>query len=422
MTHTSDTSFRPLSTGLDDAGRPGWAAGVTAAVAASLLGLLVTGGLTVVVWLAGDTGTAGGALRGGAIAWLAAHGSGVTAGQTVVNAIPLGLFLLAALALHGTVARVSAGWGVSGAPRAVAVVAASCAATYAAVLAVVAWWSELDEASVDPGRAAIAGLVFGAIFAASGAAQGTGLLRRQYDALPPTARSAIGGGVVGALTLLAAAGLVVLAGLVARADAAGALWDGLRPGLLGGFGLLLVCLLLLPNVVLWTVAAMLGPGYALGAGTSVTLTSSTLGAVPALPILAALPPAGPRPGWLIGLAALPLLAGALAGYLGVSRAGALSHAGVPTRGELRTDVVSGAGAGALAGSLVGIGLLLSGGAVGPGRLGRSGPELPLSVVLAISVLALGGAVGAAVAHYRGRRGADDDATSDPSPQDSTLDD
>ncbi len=413
MIETLETSMRPLRNRLGGSGRPGWAAGATAAVAAALLGLLVCGGLTVVVWLAADTGTAGGALRGGAIAWLAAHGSGVTVGQTVINAIPLGLFLLAVLTLHSTVARVSAGWGVANGVREVGVVASSCAVTYAAVLAVVAWWSPLDGAAVQPWRAAVAGLLVGAVFGASGAAHGSGVLRRQYRSLPPTGRSALRGGIVGAVALVALAGVLVVGGLVARADAVGALWSGLRPGLLGGIGLLLVCLLVLPNLVLWTVAAMLGPGYALGAGTSVTLTSSTLGAVPALPVLAAVPPAGPRPGWLIAFAAAPLLAGALAGYLAVE--GAERRA----LGELRTDVVAGAGAGVFAGSLVGLGLLLSGGSLGPGRLGTSGPDLPLSVLLAISVLAVGGAVGAAAAHYRGRRGADDDATSDPASQDST---
>ncbi|MFD1825643.1 MULTISPECIES: DUF6350 family protein [Mumia] len=413
MIETSDTSMRPLRTRPGQDSRPGWAAGVIAAVVAALLGLLVCGGLTVVVWLAGESGTAGGALRGGAIAWLAAHGSGVTVGHTVINAIPLGLFALVVLTLHATVARVAAGWGVSSRIREVGVVAATCAASYAAVLAVVAWWSQLEVAAVHPGRAAIAGLVVGGVCGATGAAHGTGWLRRHHRALPPTARSALRGGIVGAITLVSTAGLLVVGDLVVRADAAGALWDGLRPGLLGGIGLLLVCVLVLPNLVLWTVAAMLGPGYALGAGTSVTLTSSTLGLVPALPVLAAVPPAGPRPGWLIAFAAVPLLAGALAGYVTVTRAERRAL------GAFRTDVVAGAAAGAFAGAVVGVGLLLSGGAVGPGRLGHSGPDLPLSVLLSIGVLAVGGAVGAAAAHYRSRRGADDDALFDPSTADST---
>ncbi|MGH1563512.1 cell division protein PerM [Mumia sp. DW29H23] len=397
-------------------GRPGWAAGATGAVLAAAVGLLLCGGLTVVVWLSADTGTAGGALRGGAIGWLAAHGSGVAVGNTVINALPLGLLALVVGLLHGAVARLAAGYGVADSAREVASAAAACGAAYAGILALVAWWSTLAAVHVEPWRAAIAGLVVGTLFGATGCAQGTGFARRQYEALPPLGRSALQGALIGAAVLVVTAALLVLGGLVVRLDAAGALWDGLRPDLLGGLGLLLLCLLVLPNLVLWNVAALLGPGYAVGAGTSVTLTSSTLGAVPGLPVLAALPPTGPRPGWLIALAAVPLVAGAIAGYAAVTpRSGRTS---VP---DLRTAVTAGGGSGALAGSAVAVGLLLSGGAIGPGRLGHSGPDVGLAVPLAIVVLAVGGAVGGAVAHYRGRRGADDDAaaTAGPDTPDST---
>mgnify|MGYP003291237819 CR=1 FL=1 len=183
---------------------------------------------------------------------------------------------------------------------------------------------------------------------------------------------------------------------------------------LGGVGLLLVCVLVLPNLVLWNAAALLGPGYAVGAGTSVTLTSSGLGAVPALPVLAALPPVGPRPGWLVALAVVPLVAGAVAGYATVA-----PRPDGARVGTLRTVLTAGAGSGALAGSAVAVGLLLSGGAIGPGRLGHTGPDVGLAVPLSIVVLAVGGAVGAAAAHYRGRRGADDAASAVPDTPDST---
>ncbi|WP_370616055.1 DUF6350 family protein [Mumia qirimensis] len=416
-------TLAPTSTGPRDArgngARPGWYAGAAGAVLAAAVGLLVCGGLAVVAWMSADSGTAAGALRAGAIGWLAAHGSGVVASGAVLNAIPLGLLALVAALLHGSVARVASGFGVAPTTRQAVSAGAASGLVSAAVLAVVAWWSALGPVHVEIWRAAAAGLVVGGIFGFTGGARGSGLARRQYDALPPLGRSALRGARVGAVTLLGTAALLVLGGIVVRLDAAGAMWDALRPDALGGLGLLVVCLVVLPNLVLWNVAALLGPGYALGAGTSVTLTASSLGAVPALPVLAALPPTGPRPASLVALSALPLVAGALAGYLAVSP----WRSATVLAGDLRTALTAGGGAGALAGSVLAVGLLLSGGSVGPGRLGHSGPDLALAAPLAIVVLAVGGAVGGAAAHYRGRRGADDDATAAAAdPPDSTPDD
>ncbi|KAA1422357.1 hypothetical protein FE697_014475 [Mumia zhuanghuii] len=406
--------------GTSDGGtRPGWYAGAAGAVLAAAIGLLVCGGLAVVVWMSAGSGSAAGALRAGAIAWLTAHGSGVVVSGAVLNAIPLGLFALVTVLLHGSVARVATGFGVAPTVRQAVSAGAATAVLYAGVLAVVAWWSALGAVHVETWRAAVAGLVVGGLFGFTGGAHGSGLAQRQYDALPPLGRSALRGARVGAVALVGAAALLVVGGIVARIDTAGAMWDSLRPDALGGLGLFLVCLVVLPNLVLWNVAALLGPGYALGAGTSVTLTASSLGAVPALPVLAALPPTGPRPAWLVALSALPLLCGAIAGYRAVSprrSSTVLAH-------DLRTAVVGGGGAGAIAGSLLAAAMLLSGGSVGPGRLGHSGPDLAVAAPLAIVVLAVGGAVGGAAAHYRGRRGADDDATAPAAdPPDSTPDD
>lgn len=414
MTETLRSAPGPVRGRLVSVGRPGWAAGATGALLAAAIGLLLCGGLTVVVWLSGEGGTAGGALRGGAIGWLAAHGTGVAVGSTVINAIPLGLLALVVVLLHGAVSRLAAAYGVSSSVREAVIAGLACGTAYAVVLVLVAWWSALAAVQVEPLRAAFAGFLLGALCGTTGCAQGTGVARRQYLALPVLGRAALRGAMLGAAVVLAVAALLVIGGLVVRLDAAGALWSGLNPGVLGGVGLLLVCLLVLPNLVLWNAAALLGPGYAVGTGTSVTLTSSGLGAVPALPVLAALPPVGPRPAWLVVLAVVPLLAGAVAGYSTVA-----PRPDGARVGTLRTVLTAGAGSGALAGSAVAVGLLLSGGAIGPGRLGHTGPDVGLAVPLSIVVLAVGGAVGAAAAHYRGRRGADDAASAVPDTPDST---
>ena len=61
------------------------------------------------------------------------------------------------------------------------------------------------------------------------------------------------------------------------------------PGVGGSALLLLASLSYLPNSVIWAIAYMLGPGFSFGVGTAVSPSGSALGAVPAFPMLAALP-------------------------------------------------------------------------------------------------------------------------------------
>ena len=63
----------------------------------------------------------------------------------------------------------------------------------------------------------------------------------------------------------------------------------LNPGIFGSVLLLLASLCYLPNSVIWAVAYMLGPGFSFGIGTAVSPSGSALGAIPAFPMLAALP-------------------------------------------------------------------------------------------------------------------------------------
>ena len=63
--------------------------------------------------------------------------------------------------------------------------------------------------------------------------------------------------------------------------------------------------LVAPNLALLGSAYLLGPGFAFGTGTTVSPTAVSLGAVPAFPVLAALPNEGPTPGWLVVLMGVP---------------------------------------------------------------------------------------------------------------------
>src|SRR5262249_57789083 len=111
--------------------------------------------------------------------------------------------------------------------------------------------------------------------------------------LPPRARSVILG-TAGALAVLGAAGAILAgASLVAHLAEFRSLNDALGAGAVGSVLLLLAELAYVPNAVGWAVCFMLGPGFALGAGTGVAPTGAALGPLPLFPLLAPLPPRAP---------------------------------------------------------------------------------------------------------------------------------
>jgi hypothetical protein len=160
--------------------------------------------------------------------------------------------------------------------------------------------------------------------------------------------------------------------------------DALGPGLGGAALLLLAQLSYLPNAIIWAVAYTLGPGFAFGAGTVVAPTGTVLGAVPAFPMLAALP-SGAHPGgpaWVpVLVLAMPYVAGVFAGVVTVRIA--------PTP-MIEAAPLWGFAAGTSAGVLAGLAAAFSGGSLGDGRLAAVGPSgfrVGLVAVLEIGVTA-----------------------------------
>ena len=165
----------------------------------------------------------------------------------------------------------------------------------------------------------------------------------------------------------------------------------------GGLALAVMCLLSVPTLVLWATSVLIGPGFVLGTDTSVDLTGSHLGAVPGFPPLAALPAPGEFSGWVFVLGLVPLLAGIVAGF----------KTDPPVPGDSDSALLHrlghGAAAGAVAGLVVGLAVAVSGGGIGPGRMADAGPPVLTPLLVAVPVLAMGGALGAVLAHYRGAR-------------------
>lgn len=181
--------------------------------------------------------------------------------------------------------------------------------------------------------------------------------------LPPTLRLWLRPAAAAVALHLLVSCVVVLALLVAHREQVLGLHRALQPDAAGGVVLVLAQLALLPDVVLWAASVLAGPGFAIGAGTSVTTSGALLGPLPALPLLGALPAPGPFPPSAGVLLCVPVLAGLASGAL-------LLRAGEAAWWRLLVDV---AGIAAVVGvTFTGL-AWLSGGPAGPGRLAVTGP-------------------------------------------------
>jgi hypothetical protein len=383
---------------------------LTAGVAV-VLGIAVSGLLTVLAQAGGGTSTVG-LLRTAVRGWLVAQGAGLEVEGTSVALVPLGATVLCVL-LVSRAAR----WIAVEPVEELGPYAATVAGSYGVVAAVLSAVTNAGDVKTSVVRAAFGAFAVGGI----GSAVGAALRHRGAEGSGPEAlwftdradiRAVVRGAWWGIATLLAAATTLVVVLLTIHLGRAADLWALLDPGLGGGLTLAVACVLSVPTLVLWAAAVLIGPGFVLGVDTSVDLTGAHLGAVPGFPSLAALPPPGEFPGWVFALGLLPLLAGMVAGFRTIPppEPGQEQQAG-DSDGALLNRVLLGAAAGGLAGLATGLAVAVSGGGIGPGRMAQAGPPMITPLLVAVPVLAAGGALGAVLAHYREAR-----APSDRSPR------
>lgn len=191
-------------------------------------------------------------------------------------------------------------------------------------------------------------------------------VRRQWSRLPVearcVARAGLAGGTAAAATILAVASVLVAALIFVNYATIIRLYEGIQAGILGGLTLTLGQLAFIPNLVIWAASWLVGSGFALGTGSSVTPLGTELGPIPALPVLGALPSAELAFGF-VGLL-VPVLAGFFAGIM-LRPVIARGFSGIPSA---RWLVLAGAAIGVVAGVVLGLLAWWSSGAAGPGRL------------------------------------------------------
>jgi len=182
----------------------------------------------------------------------------------------------------------------------------------------------------------------------------------------PSLTLALTGGAAASGIILAVSALAVATLVAVNYGQIIAIYEGVQAGVLGGAALTVAQLALLPNFVIWAASWFVGPGFAIGTGSTVSPLGTVLGPVPAVPVLGALPTGEIAYGF-VGLL-VPVLAGFLAATMlrpHLVRAGLTSYSWL---------IGTGLGMGVTGGALLGALAWVSAGAAGPGRLADVGPS------------------------------------------------
>ncbi len=339
--------------------------------------------LVVAGWIAAPHAGAGlpAVLRTAAALWLVGHHVGFTYhGAGRIGLLPLGLVLLPGALLWRAGRWVVRVGGVCRL-RHVGYAAVALAVPYALLAGALALASRSSMESSSVVQAVACGLLLALVAGGLGGARALAPWPRLIRLLPRRQRSLVVA-VVGALAVLVTAGAVLAgASLAVHIHEAASLQRSLAPDAVGLVLLVLLQLSYLPNAIVWGIAFLLGPGFAVGSATVVAPTGSALAQLPALPMLAALPPGlhSAIPGWIEPtVLALPYLAGVVGGLLLVRAAPVMTLDGAPLRGLA---------CGAISGCVLGLLAAASGGPLGDGRLAAVGPS-PWQVG-AVSALEIG---------------------------------
>ncbi|QCR19987.1 cell division protein PerM [Agrococcus sp. SGAir0287] len=327
-------------------------------------------------------------------AWMLGHGVdvGVALGDAAVAAvgtdaaaqpfvlgvgawgIGLATILLAARSGMRLARTAEPAWGLVGGVLATSAVGVALALTAQHEAAA----PNVVHAAIGPAACMLLGLAIGALWEARDVVGDAGSwLAIDASAVPLVRASLRAGLAVAAAFVGLGAVLLAIALLVRQADVIG-LFEALQPDHLGVVVLWLVQLALLPTAVVWSTSWMLGPGFAIGAGSSVSPLGTDLGPVPTLPLLGAIAP-GVQP-WSLVVVVVPLVAAVGIGALVRQRS---------TLTRWWQSVVVAVGGGVVAGAVLAALAAATSGGMGPGRLDVAGPTWWIVGLVAAGVAAVG---------------------------------
>ncbi|MFJ2716914.1 DUF6350 family protein [Streptomyces sp. NPDC087437] len=385
---------------------PGLGAGFVGGAVAAGLGLGSFAVVVVALWISSpypDSGP-GGALHVAAALWLLAHGAELIRTETLtgvpapVGVTPLLLLALPALLVHRA-ARDATDGGDGGPLLPPRSAWTGIVLGYLAVGSGAAAYADGGALRPSWAWAAVCVPLVTAAAAGSGVWKAYGCprapLERALRRLPGGVRRLLLGpgpqvrlgaaaraAGAGAMVFVGGGALMLVVSLVVHAGTVQEAFLELTEGWSGRFAVLLLCLALLPNALLWAAAYSLGPGFVLGAGHAVgPLSSAPAPLLPPFPLLAAVPDPGPGTALNWVTVSLPVTAGLTMGWFVAGSAVREERGGAEgDDGETRVRAwswrrtVAGAGlACLLCAAVLGALAALAGGPLGGSALARFGP-------------------------------------------------
>lgn len=372
-------------------------AAVAGSAAVAAAGWVLCAAPAAIAWLTTSEASLPSALLTATRAWLLAHGAPATFGGVEISITPLGftalLFLLATgVAGYATQQALLAdvedapprdeaasggGWS-SRVPSAVVRVVGAVTATYVVVVGVVAFSVEQPTSAL---RALVGALLVGGLSAVLGACRAAGW--NPFDLLPGWLRAVPRAAAAAMLVVLASASALLTAALLLRKDNVVTLHEALQPGLGGSVMLFLLELAYVPNLIAWSASWVLGAGVSIGAGSVIVPGHTSVGLLPAFPVLGIVPDPGVGSMHALWWLATGVVAGVVAAWIIVS---------ARPRARFDETALVGGLAGVAAGLLVTLVCAMSGGALGVERLATIGARTPQLVVLAPTLMGLSGIV------------------------------
>jgi hypothetical protein len=346
--------------------------------------------------------------RLGLAGWLLAHGVPVGTGIGRVSLAPLALSVVAVwrLARAGVHTARAIGarrdrpaWRAASAGLAVGVVYGGFGALAAAA-------TRHQGVVISVPRAGVTLAIFGFIAGLVGALAEARVLARLAVVAPPVVRDGVRTGAVAALLILGGGAATAGMAIAIRGGDASQILHDYRTGVVGQIGLTLVCAMYGPNLSIWAASYLVGPGFVIGTGTSISAAEVKLSRLPAVPALAGLP-STPASGWAALLLGVPLAAALVAGWL-LARRALRQRDAAPGWSSLLGAAALG---GPVAGLLLGLVALASSGSLGDKRLAEIGPHAGWVALVAALVVAVGASLAASatkivLARDWGRRGDD----------------
>ncbi|WP_392544665.1 DUF6350 family protein [Oryzobacter sp. 24SJ04S-52] len=377
---------------------PPWWRGVVIGLVTGVASLLLVGAPVVLAWLVDplSVGTAWQAAGTGAALWFLMSGGHLLAGTALLSLVPLlGLALLVLLARVGVreamvdVSTDGEYWG-GVLPRPLAAAVGSWWGGFLLALAGAIGLTTAGPLRVDPLSvvvpAAVLPLAAIALALRPVVRDDPEVLGPALDLpwLPDDVRRGVRPGLTGAAVLLgvgaAVVGLVVALGWSRVATISGEVGaPGLGTLLLGA-----AQALSLPNLSLWAVSFLAGPGFEVVEGGAVTWSGSEGGLLPLVPVLAALPQPGEFP-WVTGACVLVVVA--VGGFVARRALGEVARLS-----RLRTKLTVATVACATCAIALGLLDVLGGGSAGQFRLSDVGVPTAAFVVAVFGWLMVGALV------------------------------